>query len=937
MKKYLRFTLFFFLFIASSFRLFSENLLSEVVIENGLSLYLLEDTSTPLVRIEYVCRAGTAAQTPSTNGFFKLYSQILKKSLPQIKFSQVYSDADSTHYVILAPAFYTREYLNLLSQAAFSLQYSDQLLEGEIASLRKAAEEDKKSPGPLINAAIDSRVFSSAPWKQESGLYPQLFENIRLENARTILNTISDYWYTPQNSAVFISGNIDKTKTEEWVKESFGSYYSNYRRPMEKELISVNKDRKYVFHSPELSPDIVQLVLQYSSLDFEEASLMAAALNNDYSAFKNELLKESSLLIPGYDYINAAAAHKNNSSRLIIQSILQKNKKSTSLSQVLKFIALAKAGIEKLDEADTFYASQSILSDFERRRQNSLTYMEKLSEFWVYKPFLQLRDFNFDIKEGGSLLALQEGQKEKIQVLQAEPIKAFLQAEEPFVFVMLNSSEYNKCKNDYKKAGFKEINSSNAFWYSQKQYDSVKKELEEKAFTLEKTNYFQGKKATALQASFDNDYYQKNIDSLKIESLDNGISLASKHNDNSSEIIILLSIQGGRLKSAADDGFEEVMINLLAENIQKEIYKQQLQMNIIGNPRVDYECQLTSSSIWVECEKADFAASCRAISNAIIYGEVQPASADRAVSYVQYNKRIEGAGLANQLYSAVLGQLYSGAPITRLYDTKKEILTDITYQKILGKYQELLDASRYSVILTGNFDSNYSEIINKTLGLMNNLGFNPNLLDLSAVFPKNKELFVLLDHKFYANPQLDKNAPMPALLIPTTDFSDPAIYLLKAPPKQEPQYLLFEAILLYLKELQPASENYPKFSLIPPDSQTDFAGVLFQNVKTKAQAEEAYKKLISLLTAAFSQEQLEESLQKIKDNWIIQKMSQASTNAGTARLLQKGLEYFPYQKDFSFYLKEYDSLQKASSQDLLQLLQYFPAEPLLKVYSMDTK
>ena len=931
MKKNVLFSVFFLLiFLIVPAKVFSENQVSELILENGMSVYLLEDNSTPLVRIEYICRAGTSFQTPATNGYFSLYTQLFRESLPQIQFSQVYCDAEAAHYVVVAPSFYTEQYLELLAQTAFSMQYSDQLLESEISKLKNKLADDEKNPSAIINGAIDSRVFSAAPWKHESGVYSDAFGT----EARAVLEEIADFWYTPQNSVVFISGNIDTAQVSRAVKDTFGSYYSNYRIPAQSKIFAVNQQRKYVFHSPALSADIIQVVMQYTSLEFEESELIAQALNGDFSSFKAEILQNNSLLIPGPDYINAVSAHKNDSSRVIIQSILQKNKKLSSTEQILQFVKAAENGIQKLEEQDLLYARQTFWSEAEKIKYDSFSYMKNISDFWVHKPFLQFEEIPFVNKNNCILTSMMDFQKKKIDGLQLEQINPILAAEEPFVFVLVNSAEYQKYKNDYKKAGFEEINSANAFWYNQKAYESVKNDLKKNFVSKGKSNYSAAGNPVR-ELNDDNDYFQKNAEAVKIHNLTNGIPLFSKYSDNSSEVAIMLSVEGGRLNSANDDGFEEVMINLLTENIQKEIYKQQLQMNIIGSPKVDYECNLCSSFICVECEKADFYSCCKAIANAIVYGEVIPSSADRAVSYVQYNKRIESAGSVSQLYSATLKKLYKNAAITKIYNTQNEILTDITYQRILAKYQEFLDASRYSVILTGNFDSNYFELAENTFGVLNNAGEKRSFVELSAEFPENNknELSVKVNHKFFANPLLDKNAPMPSVLIPTTEFSDPAIYVIKTPAKTEPEYVLFEAVLLYLKKIFPQSEA----SVIPLNSQTDFTGIVFQNITAKAQAETAYKNLISELNTAFSDDFINQTVQKIKDNWITEKMSSARTNAGTAKLLQNGIEFEPYQKDVLLYLKQYNQLKTADTQDFRSILQYFMENPYLKVYSQDTK
>ena len=54
--------------------------IKEYTLENGLTVFVLQDTSTPLIRIEYTARAGFSNQTKETSGFFKLYTRIFEKS-----------------------------------------------------------------------------------------------------------------------------------------------------------------------------------------------------------------------------------------------------------------------------------------------------------------------------------------------------------------------------------------------------------------------------------------------------------------------------------------------------------------------------------------------------------------------------------------------------------------------------------------------------------------------------------------------------------------------------------------------------------------------------------------------------------------------------------------------------------------------------------------
>jgi zinc protease len=71
----------------------------EYTLENGLTVFVLEDTSTPLIRIEYSVRAGFSNQTKETCGFFKLYTRIFEK-LSALDFEIAECNADSSRYIL---------------------------------------------------------------------------------------------------------------------------------------------------------------------------------------------------------------------------------------------------------------------------------------------------------------------------------------------------------------------------------------------------------------------------------------------------------------------------------------------------------------------------------------------------------------------------------------------------------------------------------------------------------------------------------------------------------------------------------------------------------------------------------------------------------------------------------------------------------------------
>ena len=202
----------------------SEENVKETIIENGTKIFLLEDYSNPLVRLEVNVRAGVSRQNERNAGFFELLSRLIQKSA-KTKFDDVRCDADSTRFILNVSPSILEETLLSVSEDIFNPIFSDALLKQELSTMKREVLKNNQDPSYLINASIDARIFSDEPWKHDTGIYPSLFTKISEENARVILNEIQTDYYTPQNTAIFVSGNIDSKEILNLIKISFGRFY----------------------------------------------------------------------------------------------------------------------------------------------------------------------------------------------------------------------------------------------------------------------------------------------------------------------------------------------------------------------------------------------------------------------------------------------------------------------------------------------------------------------------------------------------------------------------------------------------------------------------------------------------------------------------------------------------------------------------------------
>ncbi|MBR6340872.1 MAG: insulinase family protein [Treponema sp.] len=927
------------LFYTNIFAIPLENV-KEYTLENGLTVFILQDNSTPLIHLEYTVRAGFSNQTKENSGFFKLYTRIFETACTSLDFDTAECNADSSRYILTTLPSKLEQTSAKLAQAAFSLSYSDDILAARLNELKDEVKEEAASASGFINSAIDSRVFSAAPWKHDSGVYPALFTKTSLEKARNLLNTIAERYYTPQNSALFISGNIDENNILALIEKSFGQYYSSYSPPLSKKSLPVNQQRKFVLHSPDFSADMTQVVMQYTILNMEESQLAAILLNNDASSFKYKLVNRADLNIPGNEYINAAAAHKKDSSRLIIQSLLQKSQDKNSsavnsLEQAEAFVNQVKAGITEISPLEYYAAQQAAIANLSMLNSSSTDFMTNLAAYWALEQYDSFDEEVFDSALISTTAANLFSRSQKLAAIDYNFLLNKLDSEEAFVFVIINSADYKKNKAKYTAAGYEEINAGNAAWYNQAIFKDSQDPLADDILTAEKNML-----DTTNTNLYSKDFYRENISLIKESKLSNGIPLITKENNNSGDITILLSVRGGKLNSADNNGYEEVMLYLLASNIQKEITKKQGEALILGDPLVDYDIAITTGIVTIECSPYDFSACCKAISDAIIYSDILPAQADRAVSTVQYKKRLENGSVARQMLYGVIKELYSKSDFPKIFDAKEEILTKTKYQNILEGYPALLDASRYSIIVTGLIPQNTAEVLENTMGLLTPRNSSQTLLTVQSKLKNSStKKTVKLTHTFLTDIPAEKAGPMPSKLIPTTKFLDPVMYVFKLPQSGTKENALTLAALKEVEKLVQKKINLnPKLTQAQAQLQdlianTDTIILTILNVDDQKEIDSIFRAAVAELNEKLNSKDYSQIVREIKDNWIQSFMTLTLTNTGTARLLQKGIEIQPYEPKPQYYLNEYNFIENAEREDFIEAMNNIPQQPLLRFYA----
>jgi predicted Zn-dependent peptidase len=920
---------------------------AEYTLQNGMKVYILEDSASVPVRIEYTARAGISAQTPETAGFFPLYARLFTDA-GKASYSRKPDDwlpsqadsscgADSVRCILTVAPSQTETALDQIAHCAFSPVFSDTELQTQFSTLKTEVMNYAFSTAGFINSSIDARIFQDAPWKQDTGVYPALFTNTPLAQARTILSNIARTYYIPQNSALFISGGIAQKTALALAERAFGQWPAGIISPLpeekEKKGTSVpqtGQQRRFVIYDPLFSADITQVVVQYTGLTMAQSDTAAAIFNSRTSSFKKTLLSHKELAIRGAEYINAAAAHKNGQSRLIFQSLLEKSK-TPPYRQTAVFLTCVKQAADNMENTEFQQACQELAANSRSLYGSSSAVMDKLSELWAIE--------NTDRNATGpsDLISRLLARTNEISSLDAKSLHTAYSAEDPFIFVLVNSNVYKKNADGFKNSGYEPVTQKNGSWYTQELYKNVINSRSSEASA--------GQKPEPADASY---YISQNDPQFSSFTLSNGIPVVLKQNASSAAALVMISIKGGKISSSENPEFFTLLINALAGNIQKEINKQKQNGTIDGIPSVLAETDLTSGTISIESLATDMNVIIPCISRALIYSDIQPAQADGLIYDARSRKRLHDGDTVNQLYSRAVTELFQDTPYISLFDSGRDILEHTKYTDVLTYYPALLDASRYTIIVTGRFiQDDMHDLLEASLGILSPQTKRENTKQTVPIpqFPSDKKIKVKLRHLFLTGVNAEDAGPRPAVLVPTTNFSDPVQYWIPSPAPGSPDFPVFNALVYVLRS---RLEKDALFLSTDTTVQADAASYSIQaavitltHIDRTQQADSLYEKTTAQLCRdAEDTTACKKLAEDMLSNWILSTLSGTQTNRGTALLIHEGIETEQsgdILQDSRQYLKDYEAVSSAAGEQIAGICsKYFNAPAPLRLYSKDS-
>lgn len=490
MKKFKK--IIYILFLALSVNLCAEGIKSErkifencfeYILENGLKVFIAENHSVPLTYVEIAVRTGAISQKPENAGLFHLYEHMMFKGNEKfVNQAQVQKELNSlgtaswngstsvecVNYYFTVPSKETRRGLEFWSYAIRKPLMTEKEFEEEKKVVISEIEGKRTLPEWYASSYIAGKMFPDAPWQLDPSGSKEIVGNATVEQ----LLKIKETFYIPENSSLYIGGDVEHEKVIEMVKEIYGDWSNNGVTVEQIKAASVKQNPK-PFIKPELCvvpyskiDKMAQIQVFYRGPDSDldrnstyAADLLLNYMNNPAGEFVNDFASDEKLKIMSNQHIATSYLTKRLHGEISFVSIVLEPDENLA-DRVLYFY-------KKINDTVKNYLSSDVIIP----EKDKEIIIQRLKDDDVYsvetaKGLLsQLRVWNI-ICDTDYYLTYNQKMQETTDADIKKYLAEYIADKNPLIVVYVNPVVYYLYKDKFDEKGFVEVNVDNAYWWN---------------------------------------------------------------------------------------------------------------------------------------------------------------------------------------------------------------------------------------------------------------------------------------------------------------------------------------------------------------------------------------------------------------------------------------------------------------------------------------
>ncbi len=200
-------------------------------LQNGLTVILHKDESTPLVTVNVLYKVGSKNEDENRTGFAHLFEHLMfggSENVPDYDTpiqsaggdNNAFTNSDLTNFYNVLPAENLETALWLESDRMMKLDFNQQSLDVQKKVVVEEFKETSinKPYGDLWHE-LSALAFRQHPYRWPTiGLVPEHIEEAQLAEVEEFFHN----YYKPNNAVLIIAGNIDESSTKASIEKWFG-------------------------------------------------------------------------------------------------------------------------------------------------------------------------------------------------------------------------------------------------------------------------------------------------------------------------------------------------------------------------------------------------------------------------------------------------------------------------------------------------------------------------------------------------------------------------------------------------------------------------------------------------------------------------------------------------------------------------------------------
>jgi zinc protease len=449
---------------------------------NGLQLYVAENHAAPLVYIELAVKAGGIAQTPETTGVFHLYEHMMfegdsrypdgasmDRAVKDLGVTEqnATTNINVVNYFFTIPSDLLYKGLEFWSYAIREPALRTDELEAEKKVVISEIEGNMSDPGRIYSAGILSTLFPEYPWRLDPAGTPDLVRKATVDDLKVMLNK----YYIPNNSALFVGGDVRHADVYEKVEKIYGSWKRGpdpWAVPNAPQLAAPFSGTEYrVMPSDQISSQtaVVSVIYRGPDAGTDQNSIYAATVFDELcddpaGKFKAELLSCKDLQIPDADNIGEGyTPYRENGMISMTAQLRNPGENLPARAKIMAGLVSDKIIPGIIADKDAFTTRQfaqvkQTIKDYNiMRTETAEGLLSELQFWWVNTS----PDFFFSYLDN-----LKKVRKSHIDAYLAR----YIVGKYPLVTVRVNPAVYEKQKQAFLDAGFVELTKDTAYWWN---------------------------------------------------------------------------------------------------------------------------------------------------------------------------------------------------------------------------------------------------------------------------------------------------------------------------------------------------------------------------------------------------------------------------------------------------------------------------------------